>query len=407
MTPVEKNASDRLSGISAAMAMALGISSAAVLYLFFYLPRAGFDYNLGYWIGRDFLNFWAGGHLTITSEAQMITEPARYNAWIVARFGEVASGFFIFSYPPTILAFLLPFGLVGYGAALAAWTISNIAAAAAAMTTAPARTGLAMLLAATSPAVLVNGFQGLLCGFTAALFFVALMLLDRRPVLAGVLLGLLTIKPHLGVVAGLVVLMERRWSAIAATTFTAGALVALSFGIAGQAGWVGYFDRIVPAQRDFIDSVDAGFRFFLITPYALLKQMGLPSALALSLHGAIAATFVGLALWLWRILADRLVTVLIVAVATLIATPYANLYDLTLVALPLAALIARDGARSAGPRSAVLALWLLPAAGLPLALTIGPLAPVVLTISGAALIWSAAGRADFAHMSPSPVSGTV
>lgn len=382
-------------GVSAGPMLLLGVGAAAALYLFFYLPRQGFDYNLGYWLGRDFLNFWAGGTLTVGGAATDVTDLARYNAWIVATFGEVASGFFIFSYPPTILALLLPLGLMSYGMALAVWTSANLAAVAAAMRTSPESTGLTLLLAVLSPAVLVNGFQGLLCGFTAALLFAALMLLDRRPVVAGVLLGLLTLKPHLGIVAGLVVLMERRWTTVAATAVTAVALGGLSIGVAGTAVWAGYLDRIVPAQKDFIDSVDAGFRFFLVTPYALFKQIGLPSPVALSLHGAIAVSFAGVALWLWRHVGDRLVAILIVAIATLIATPYANLYDLTLVALPLAALIARDGAATAGPRTAILALWLLPAAGLPLALTVGPMAPILLVGAGGAVILAAAGRADF------------
>src|SRR5438105_147271 len=59
-----------------------------------------------------------------------------------------------------------------------------------------------------------NGF------LTATLLGGGLIFLERRPILAGVLLGLLAYKPQFGLLIPLVLLATGRWTAIAAATVT-------------------------------------------------------------------------------------------------------------------------------------------------------------------------------------------
>src|SRR5436309_2254785 len=73
-----------------------------------------------------------------------------------------------------------------------------------------------LLLAAAYPAVFVNlghGHNGFL---TAALLGGALVLLDRRPIVAGVLFGLMAYKPQFGLMIPLVLIATGRWRAFAA-----------------------------------------------------------------------------------------------------------------------------------------------------------------------------------------------
>ena len=81
-----------------------------------------------------------------------------------------------------------------------------------------------LLLALSFPAVFVNlghGHNGLL---TAALFGAALVVLDRRPLLAGLLFGLLAYKPQFGVLIPLVLIATWRWRTVAAAVGTVSAL---------------------------------------------------------------------------------------------------------------------------------------------------------------------------------------
>ena len=65
-----------------------------------------------------------------------------------------------------------------------------------------------------------NGF------FTAALLIAGLVNLDRRPVLSGVLFGILTIKPQLGLLLPLMLVVSGRWRTIVSAATTTAALVA-------------------------------------------------------------------------------------------------------------------------------------------------------------------------------------
>src|SRR5258706_16321345 len=71
----------------------------------------------------------------------------------------------------------------------------------------------ALLLALAAPAVFVNAVRGQNGTWTAALCGGGLSLLERRPLLAGGLLGLLIYKPQLGLLIPVALLAGRHWRA--------------------------------------------------------------------------------------------------------------------------------------------------------------------------------------------------
>jgi len=91
-----------------------------------------------------------------------------------------------------------------------------------------------LLLALAYPAVFINlghGHNGLL---TAALIAGALTQLDRRPLIAGILIGLLAYKPQFGLLIPLVLAVSGRWRVFVAASVTVAALalaVTLAFGV--------------------------------------------------------------------------------------------------------------------------------------------------------------------------------
>ncbi|HWN53326.1 MAG TPA: glycosyltransferase family 87 protein, partial [Xanthobacteraceae bacterium] len=121
-----------------------------------------------------------------------------------------------------------------------AWPCSTIAA------TDP----LWLLLALAFPAVFVNlghGHNGLL---TAALFGAALVVLDHRPLLAGLLFGLLAYKPQFGVLIPVVLVATWRWRTVAAAVGTVSALAIVTTFAFGLSVWDAFiasthFTRIV------------------------------------------------------------------------------------------------------------------------------------------------------------------
>ena len=93
------------------------------------------------------------------------------------------------------------------------------------------RDRLWLLLALAFPAVFVNighGHNGFL---TAALLGTALVALDRRPIVAGMLFGLMAYKPQFGVMIPLVLIATGRWRAFAAAAATVLALALATHGV--------------------------------------------------------------------------------------------------------------------------------------------------------------------------------
>src|SRR3546814_1090630 len=79
--------------------------------------------------------------------------------------------------------------------------------------------------------------SGLLVG---ALALAGCRLLDDRPRAAGILFGLMTIKPHLGILIALVLLVQRCWTAIIYAALTFGALFLVSSALFGFNTWSVY-----------------------------------------------------------------------------------------------------------------------------------------------------------------------
>ena len=143
-----------------------------------------------------------------------------------------------------------------------------------------------LLLAVAFPAVFVNlghGHNGFL---TAALFGAALVTLDRRPIVAGILFGLLAYKPQFGVLIPLVLIASGRWRCFAAAAATV-ALFALATTLAfGADVWDAFlastrFTRIVVLEQG-----DTGWHK-IQSVFSWVRMWGGSIALAYAVQGAV------------------------------------------------------------------------------------------------------------------------
>src|SRR6202007_3224914 len=96
-------------------------------------------------------------------------------------------------------------------------------------------TGVIAILA--FPAVWWNFGLGQNAFLTAALFGAATLLVDRRPILAGLLFGALCYKPHFGLLVPLALAAGGRWRCFAAAAASAGGLVLASLMVFGSSTW--------------------------------------------------------------------------------------------------------------------------------------------------------------------------
>ena len=204
----------------------LSIAILAPIVWQFYRPTAdGLDIS-GYQYGRDFINNWVGPRLAFSGRARLLFDLQGYWHLLSLEYGR-ALPLHNWSYPPSILLPLLPFACLPYFMAYAAWIGVFLPLY--------LKTGLtfvvadyrkaALVLLALAPASLLN----LVCGqngfLTAALLLGGMACLPDRPRLAGVLFGLLTLKPQLGLALAAALIALGAWRTIAAAVLTGCVLV--------------------------------------------------------------------------------------------------------------------------------------------------------------------------------------
>lgn len=207
------------------------------------LSKGGVD-PAGHALGTDFASFWTASQMALAGHASAIYDPAAVNgahhAAETRLFGREV-GYFAFYYPPIYLLLCLPLATLPYLAALAAWLgvtglaylkVIRVFFGEAAR---DGRIGWVAVLA--FPAVLGNVGHGQNGFLSAALFGGGVLLLDRRPWLAGALLGALVYKPHLGLVIPLALLAGGRWRSILSATATVIGLAGASLLVFGLDVW--------------------------------------------------------------------------------------------------------------------------------------------------------------------------
>src|SRR5215469_8428047 len=183
-------------------------------------------------IGTDFSNVYAAGELTWQGKPANAYDPTLQHAAEKATFGGREVPFYGWHYPPFFFAVAFLVASLPYALGLALWLVASFAAYLAAIRAILPRPET-LLIAAAFPAVFINIGHGQNGFLTAALLGGALQLLDRRPWLAGMLIGLLAYKPQFGVLIPVALLAGQRWSSIAAAVATVAALVAISFATLG------------------------------------------------------------------------------------------------------------------------------------------------------------------------------
>jgi hypothetical protein len=332
----------------------------------------------------DFLVMWTGGRMALAGHAARIYDPAAVDAaqrWLLG----AAAHDRPFPYPPTTLVVFQPLGALPFWTAGVVWMAFIVSAFCFVVSRlTKADRGLTMALVLLAPGAVWAALSGQCVFLTGALAIAGTAQLEKRPILAGVLLGAAAaFKPTVLLMAPAALIGGRCWKSLFAAGATGLGLVLLSVAIWGPGlwfTWFAYAPRYLAAITGNPEYVTA-----IVAPAGLAARLGLTGgALLMWRLGFAAAGFAAAVLVFARTKAlwPRLTAIF---GASLVATPYAMNYEMTLL-LPGAvlALLNVQGGRAIG--LAFGAYWALAFAGLPV---VGPLA--VFLYLGLAL---ACGRAD-------------
>jgi hypothetical protein len=312
-------------------------------------------------IGDDFVNYFSGAWLALHQRAAEIYHWPAYHAFQEQIVGAAVSPNYNYSYPPLALVLTLPFALMPYVPALAAWLVAGWYAFYRALRLASPH---ALLFSLATPALFVNTYCGQNGVWSAALLGGGLCLVDRRPVIAGVLFGLQAYKPHLALMIPVALLAGRQWRAIAAAAATVCALAIASLALAGWDGWRAFLDVAPLLRKVTLEDADAVWhRNVSVFMAASRLGLGLSAAYAVQIAaGVTAAALVALA---WLKDAPAPVRNAAVLTGVLLATPYLQDYDLVLGAFIVVWLMQISAKGDA--RIAAASVLLLPLLASPLA----------------------------------------
>jgi alpha-1,2-mannosyltransferase len=348
-----------------------------------YLIRAGLPHADGLWIdhadyavGRDFFNTWMGGRSAFLGGPAPWFDVHSYNDAILAVVGRDYPISF-WSYPPHLVLFIWPFGLMPYMLAYVAWCAIGIALYVFACSRAIARDR--RLFLAVAPGVAICVFFGQNGFYTAALLIGGLLCLDRRPVLAGVLFGILTVKPQLGLLLPVILLIERRWLTIASAVATTAILVALTGMLFGWSVWIEFYQKVLPQQMWLTE--DGGHLLFSMvgTVFYGARILGLPLGVAWAIQYAASAFALAAVAWTYWKRRDPALSLSLLVTATFLFTPYILNYDMVVLGFVVALLRDRPD-NTKRDHWLLLAVWSLPVTMMFAGAIWIPLAPVVLVM---------------------------
>ncbi len=273
----------------------------------------------------DFSTIWVTGLQIRHEPAVAAYDWARHGAWERGWFATegLPSGW---HYAPSLLFVVWALALLPFPLAFAGWVASTGALYALAVQ-GIVRHRVAGVLALAFPAVTWNAMVGQTGTLTAALIGAALGLLERRPVWAGIALGCLTYKPQFGLLFPLALAAGGHWRATAAAAATAAGLIAASALAFGPRTWLAFAANI-PALQSAVLEQNLNGAHKLQSVFGLLRFLGAAPWAAYAVHAAGLAFLAGSVIALWRSRAPYDLKAAWLALATVLATPYAFVYDL-------------------------------------------------------------------------------
>jgi len=276
---------------------------------------------------RDGLDFWAGGFLALHHQVSKLFDPLAYQAFLAANFG-VQLPTHMWSYPPNYLLLAAGFDWLPPWTAILTFDLASLLLLCLILRLAKLP-WLLVLAVATSPAALENLLEGQNAALMTVLIGGGLLLIDSRPRLAGILIGLATLKPQLGLVLPLNLLRRSR-PGFCAAVLAALALAALSLLAFGPAAWSGFWHVTRPAMNNvLLTGQPPAFAGGLISVFAACRYLGVAPALALQASATAAAILLAAT-------TKNPVPLLILAA---LASPYLHAYDLLGVTLAVALLV--------------------------------------------------------------------
>lgn len=356
LDPFVTRARVRLTAILVLAATMIGL-----LYLF--ATAHGTVDSLGRPLGTDFSNVWTAGQMADHGRAAAAWDWPTHYAVQKQVHHDPAIPFYGWHYPPPFLIIATLLAQFPYVGALLLWQGLTLLLALALVRRILPGDRDAMLAALGAPVVLVCLGHGQNAFLTASLLGGGMLLLDRRPWVAGILLGALVYKPQFAVLIPVLILARGNVRAFASAGVTVAALCLLTLAIWGWPVWQAFIDSLPLTRHVIIEAGATGWEK-IQSPFSAIRQWGGSIPLAYSVQGIVAAIAIAAAAIAARC-GSMEVRGAAALSAALLCTPYVLDYDFVLLGVAIAFMAAdmrKRGALSWEPTWLAYA-WIAPLFG--------------------------------------------
>jgi hypothetical protein len=194
------------------------------------------------------------------------------------------------------------------------------------------------LLALAIPMVFINALVGQNGFLTAALIGGTLYLIPIRPVLAGICLGLLTYKPQYGLLFPIMLIAGGHWRVFISAGVTAVVLATASWLAFGIESWLAFFHWMPKFSQTFLTEGKAPW-WKLQSIFSMVRYFGGSEPLGWAFQWVLTASVAVVLALVWRSRVPYTLKAAALAAGTLLTTPYLFMYDMMVLAIPIAFLV--------------------------------------------------------------------
>jgi len=275
----------------------------------------------------DFLAIWSYGKIASLHPATELYDFVTLHARQVA-LGMVPKAENPFPYPPTFILVLWPLSLVPYPVAWLVWTGGTFALFLWAVAATCSRSMVCLLAAAIAPVSMIALDSGQSGFLAAALIIGGIRLAPSRPIVAGILIGLLSYKPQLGFLVPIALGCAGLWGAFGVACVTVVVLAAIATVAFGGAVWPAWL-TMLPAYAKMFDRSKVQLQF-MPTVTANLRLLGISLQTSQVVQVIVSVLVVVVVARCFRRDSGRLSAAALL-VGTFLATPHAFVYDMPMV----------------------------------------------------------------------------
>jgi len=315
----------------------------------------------------EFLAVWSAGQMATAGNAVDAYDAILLHQLQIVDTQRSFGGYFMWLFPPPFLLVAALLAELPFVAAYVGWAVVTLIAYAF-CTAKLFRDRAVAIVYGASPAAFVTFIvaqNGLL---TAALFGGVLLTLNKRPLLSGLLLAALIVKPQFGLLLPVALMAAGHWRTIAAATIATGiwllACVALEPSLISA-----FLHALALARSELLSEGHQGWNK-LQSLYGVLRISGVGDdwASAVTAIFAMALTAVVIVSWRSRLSFSLKATILIIC--SLAISPYSYVFDFPLLSIALGFLW-RESAFDAFERRTILISYLLVAGAIVSAAPLG------------------------------------